>query len=305
MTRVLRPVSFPDACAMLAEAGPGATAVAGGTDLVVRARRTGQSPEILVDLSAIRDGGHEITALDEGVFVGALVTFERLARSDLVARTLAALSEAARAMGSLQIRSRGTLGGNVANASPAGDGVPPLIVGGAIAHLLRPGAERHLPVEDLFVGPGRSVLASDELITGFSWAWQPGFTSVWAREGDRAVHFVSKASAALSANLDGGRLRTPRVAFGAVAPVPLRARATERFLEGRALDEETFEGAMEVAMGEVRPIDDLRSTAAHRRILCATLLGRLLERLMERELPPDRGGPFVIPCSFPHGDPPR
>jgi CO/xanthine dehydrogenase FAD-binding subunit len=283
MSTVLRPLSFAEAVSMLAGLGPGAVVVAGATDLLVKIRKGRPPPETIVDLSRVTDDGARSIAIDaDGTLVraGALVDFSTLAASRLVADTLPALQQAASIMGSLQIRSRGTLAGNVANASPGGDALPPLIVGLARAILLSPEGIREVPVEGLFVGPGRTSLRQHEIIVALSWPVIPRRKSAFERVGDRAWHVITKASAAVAVNFDDdGRVTAARVALGAVAPVPMRARLTEELLEGSFLTEETLVAAGGRAASEARAIDDLRSTAAYRREICRVLVPRLLARL--------------------------
>jgi aerobic carbon-monoxide dehydrogenase medium subunit len=284
MTILSRPTSFAEAARILADLGPSARLVAGGTDLYVKLRKGLPPPEYLVDLGSVADPGARSIAEEGGekgsIRAGALVNFAQVVRSPLVAATLPALRDAASIMGSVQIRGRGTLGGNAANASPGGDALPPLIVGNARAIVVSSEGSRTVSVEDLFVGPGLSCLAPHEIIVSFVWPRAPGRASVFERVGNRAFHVITKASAAIAARFDDtGRICDVGVALGAVAPTPIRARRAEMVLEGTRPSVDLLALAASEALSECAPKDDIRSTVAYRAEMCRVLLPRLLRRL--------------------------
>ncbi len=288
---VMRAASLEEAVEVLAERGPSAGVVAGGTDLAVRRRRGLPVPEVWVDISSISGPARDIVRSQDRVVIGALATFRAIAASDLVRRTLPALYQAANIMGSVQIRNRATLGGNIGNASPAGDSLPPLIAGDATAHLLSSRGRRDIPVEDLFTGPGQTCLAPDELVEAVSYPVLEGAWSGFRRVATRASHDISKMSAALRATLEQGRLAAVRVALGAVAPVPLRVPDVEAMIDGRVFNGALLDAVGLAASRAARAITDVRSTAGYRADMCGEVVVELLESFIrDRRDPSGRAG---------------
>ncbi len=279
--RVIPVSSLEEAAGVLADHAPGACVVAGGTDLVVRRRRGGDVPDVWVDISSVRGPAREIRREHGEVVIGALATFDTLAGSSVIRDTLPALSQAANLMGSIQIRSRATLGGNIGNASPAGDSLPPLIVGDAVAHVLSIRGRRTVPLDQMFLGPGKTALAPDEIVEAVSYPIVPGAWSGFRRVGARAAHDISKVSAALRATVENRRLVSVRVALGAVAPVPLRVPDLEAMMEGRTLNGALMDVVGLAAARAARPISDVRSTAEYRADMCSEIVVSLLEGLQQ------------------------
>ncbi len=279
MSLILRPSSFQQAAAMLADHGDHARIIAGGTDTLTRLQDGMSPPRAWVDLSLVAGEARTLGQEQDQLRIGALVDFETLAHSELLARALPALYQAAAVMGSVQIRGRGTLGGNLCNASPAGDAIPPLVVAGATLHLLSAAGERRLPIGDFFLGPGRTALLPGELLVAASCPVAPGTVSAFARVGARAHHVITKASAAISARREHRRLHAVRIALGAVAPTVIRAPRAEALLEGQRPDPALLAQAGDALAATARPIDDIRSTAAYRTEVCRQLLGILFTQL--------------------------
>ena len=195
--------------------------------------------------------------------IGALATYAELIASPLVRRHLPILAEASRWVGSPQIQNRGTLGGNVANASPAGDTLPVLAVAEATVVLRSAGGERRVPFGSFYTGYRQTAMRPDELIVAIE--VPPVEGRQWFRKvGTRAAQAISKVVMAAV------RAPRPRIALGSVAPTVVRVPRTEAVLaEGGSLAE-----AQAVLMDEIQPIDDLRSTAAYRRRVSANLLAQ-------------------------------
>ncbi len=239
---------------------PGTVPLAGCTDVYVAlqfGQRPGKRYLDLTPLKALR----RITTRDGWLVIGALATYTDLQRSRLVRAHLPMLIEAARLVGGLQIQNRGTVGGNLANASPAGDTLPVFAVAEAQVVLLGPEGERRVPFTSFYTGYRASVRRSDELLTAVE--VPPIEGRQWFRKvGTRAAQAISKVVFA------GVRASAPRLALGSVGPTVMRLPRTERSLASG----EPIEAALDVLRGEISPIDDLRSSADYRREVSANLV---------------------------------
>jgi CO/xanthine dehydrogenase FAD-binding subunit len=275
----LQPRSLPDALAIKAER-PDAVPIAGGTDVMVELNFDRRRPEAILDLTRVR----ELAAWDRsdgGVRVGAGVTYTRLIAE--LAGLLPGLAIAARTVGSPQIRNRGTIGGNLGSASPAGDCHPPLLATGAEVEVASAGGARRVPIDEFFTGPKQSALAPDELICAVHLPVATG-PQQFAKIGTRNAMVIAVCSFGLALEVAGGRVRT---GIGSAGPTPLRAGEAERFLEGM-LDAEGLWASRgplgaaaaqrfgELVAAAARPIDDVRGTAAYR----AHALGVLARRTL-------------------------
>jgi xanthine dehydrogenase small subunit len=276
--RYFRPRSLEEALEILAQRAEEVRPLAGGTDILVRAKDGLLSRAALFDLTAIAEL-EGIQEHDDHFWIGAAVTHTQMMRSPLVAAAAPALPAACAVIGGPQIRNRGTLGGNLANASPAADTVPPLYAADAVVELASVSTRRDVPITDLFVGPRQSVLGRDELILGVRIPKRAGVRATFLRLGQRQAQAISKVSVAVAMTFRDGKPDWVRVALGAVAPTVLRARETEKALLGGGWD--ALQRAKEAVRAEVRPIGDLRSTADYRREMAAVLLERAVRRVGE------------------------
>jgi CO/xanthine dehydrogenase FAD-binding subunit len=274
------PDSLPEALEHLR--GGEVTILAGGTDLMpqshagrVTLRRGLLNIRRVPELHRIdRDGA--------GIRIGTLCTVSELIRDPLVRAHFGILAEAGDHFASDQLRNAATIGGNVCNASPAGDLLIPLLVLDGEAELAsKPDgtlSTRRLPLAEFFVGPGKTKRAPDELLCA---VWLPlpprGFAGRFFKFGVRPALDISAIAIGIGGVRGGNALTQARVAYGAVAPVPLRARRTEAALEGCVLDAATIERIAGVARDEVRPIDDVRASAWYRRELVFNMTRRMLD----------------------------
>ncbi len=274
----LRPRDLAEALAMLAER-PAAVPVAGGTDLVVQLRDGRRRADMVLDLSPLDLRG--VRRRRGGLEIGAATTMAAIARDPEVRRDYPGLAAAAAQVGAWPIQCRATLAGNLANASPAADTAPPLLVAGAVLEVASARGDRLLPLRDFFLGPGRCALEPGELIVAVFLPPVPaGVVERFTKVGPRREQAISMVSLAARARAEAdGRLGCIRLALGSVAPTPVRARATERLLEGRRPDAATRREAALVLQSDIAPIDDLRAPARYRRIAAAVLLDRFLEAL--------------------------
>jgi CO/xanthine dehydrogenase FAD-binding subunit len=251
--------------------------IAGGTDVMVAITgELGPIPDRMLDLSRLEE--LRGIFLDGGRLVlGASTTYAEIRRSALVREHLPALGEAAATIGAAQIQNRGTIGGNVANASPAGDTLPILLAADATVLVGGQRGEREIAAPDFFTGYRRTALAPDELILQLRFPLPAGRALRFRKVGTRRAQAISKVVLALAwRDLGAPGWSDVRVALGSVAPTPIRARATEAVLEGAQPTPQVADRAAETLARELDPIDDVRSTAAYRRTVAARVLHRLL-----------------------------
>jgi len=257
------------------------TPIAGGTDLMVRITgEIGEPPARMIDLSRLGEL-RGISVDGDAVVIGALSTYSEIRRSSVCREHLPALVEAAATVGAAQIQNRGTIGGNVANASPAGDTLPVLLALDAAIVLGGPRGERTVAADDFWVAYRRTALAPDELILRVRIPLAGGRETRFRKVGTRRAQAISKVVMALSWR-ERARPGTEatwddvRLALGSVADRPIRARSTEGVLTGAAPTPETADAAAESLAAEIVPIDDVRSTADYRRAVAARVLHRMI-----------------------------
>ena len=260
------------------------TVLAGGTDLMpqTNAGRV-KFQSVLMNVRRVP----ELRGIEEHggvVRIGALVTITELLESALVRERLGLLWQACDHFASDQIRNAATIGGNVCNASPAGDTLVPLLALEARAVLAsKPNRTleiRRVPLEQLFTGPGRTVKAPSELLAALEVPLPPrAFTGEFYKHGTRPGLDISAISIAFGAVVERRILTRVRIAFGAVAPTPIRAPRTEAALEGRALDAATLEAAAQAAVAEIHPISDVRASDWYRRELVRNMLKRAISHV--------------------------
>jgi CO/xanthine dehydrogenase FAD-binding subunit len=271
---VVSPASLAEAYVWMADGGY--QPVAGGTDLMVQlAADVAEPPAAVIDLwrlDELRGVGYD----GYEVSIGALTTFTELRSSTVVRARLPALAEAAATIGAAQIQNRATIGGNICNASPAGDSLPVLLAVDALFDLGAVSGERTIPARDFWTAYRRTALRPDELLLRVRFPVERHRHTRFRKVGTRRAQAISKVVMALSYQEDGGVWRNVRLALGSVAPTTMRARETEQVLEGAAPRESVADHAAAVLANELRPIDDVRSTADYRRSVSARVLHRLL-----------------------------
>jgi CO/xanthine dehydrogenase FAD-binding subunit len=270
----LRPASWPDALAAKS-AYPDAVPIAGGTDIMVELNFDRRRPPALIDLTRVdplADWGSDGDLLR----VGAGVTYERIIRE--LGGRLPGLAMAARTVGSPQIRNRGTVGGNLGSASPAGDAHPPLLACSALVELESVRGVRRVPVAEFFTGPKRSVLATDELIAAFLVA-PAGGPQQFSKIGTRNAMVIAVCSFAVALFPDRRAVGT---GIGSAAPTPVRARPAEALAadlpwesRGPAPDQ-TLRRFGDLVAAAAAPIDDVRGSAVYRRHALSVLARRAL-----------------------------
>jgi xanthine dehydrogenase FAD-binding subunit len=256
---------------------PGAAILCGGTDLMVKVRAGAIRPEVLLDITHV-ESMRGIRVTEAGLEIGAAVPESELLASSLVRAHVPLLTSALQQLGSVQIRNRGTLGGNIVNASPAADTAVPLLAYDAAVQIVGPEDEHWMALENFFSGPGRTRLSAGEFVRKLRMPLpSPGSRTFYHKVGRRNALTIAIASLGLLIHLDQGVIRDIRAAVGSVAPTPLRLRDMESHLMGKRLVPSLIEDARRMAMSSIEPISDVRATAAYRRQVIGDLSVRALQ----------------------------
>ena len=265
------PESLADLHGLLHRYGAGARMFVGGTDVIVRLRHGAMKPAALIDLKRVQELSDRLEQHGDSIRIGARVTMTTILGDERIRRWFPALLEAAAVVGSIQIRNRATLVGNVCNASPAADTVPVLLVHGAVANIAGPAGERRVPLSEFFVGPGRTVLESGELVVSLDLPIPSGpvgaaFGRLTRRRG------VDLAVINLCVLLEAGR--PARMAFGAVAPTPILSVDATGALDGSTEWTDASERALASMLMSTRPISDVRGGRDYRAAMLPVLARR-------------------------------
>jgi CO/xanthine dehydrogenase FAD-binding subunit len=272
----VRPGSLDEAVAAMAE--PGARVLAGGTDLVAWLRDDLVEPTTVVDIKHV-PGLSGIEEVAGKLRMGALATFSDLIASDLVRDRAPMLAEMAHHVASIGIRNRATVAGNLCSAVPSLDAGPPLLAFDGEITAIGPAGVTTMAVEDLFEGPRNTRLGPGEIVTAVTVPIPPDrYGAAFVKLGRYAGEDLAQANLAvlITESLDY------RVAFGAVAPVPLRARSIEQALAGAPPDPDRIEAAVSMVADEISPITDLRASAQYREHMCRIMLRRALQAAWDR-----------------------
>lgn len=281
--------SVDDALSFLSSRGARAKALAGGTDLLTAMRMKGARPSALVNLKTI-PGLDKIEGRDDGLHIGALATMQAVAGSPGVAREYACLAQAASVVGSWQVRCRATLGGNLCNGAPSAEMAPPLLVLGAKAAIAEPGGRRQvIDLERFFHGPGATECSQGKLLLEVIVPKpEEGLLTIYMKHSPRKAMDIAVVGVAVALSLDraGHIIKDARIALGAVASTPLRAREAEESLVGRAFTCDVARDAGRLAAACARPISDVRASAEYRLEMIEVMVARALTALVDAR----RGG---------------
>jgi xanthine dehydrogenase small subunit len=274
------PASLTDAYRLLTDGGAAWRPVAGGTDLLVQITgELGPPPDRVLNIWGL-DELRGINLEGDQLVIGALTTYTDLRTSALVGELLPTLAAASATIGAAQIQNRGTVGGNLANASPAGDTLPIWLATDAQVVLGSAAGERSVPAAEFFTAYRETARRDDELVLRVRVPLLPRRHVRFRKVGTRRAQAISKVVMALSwlTGDDGAWLET-RLALGSIAATPVRARVTEAALDGKQPIAATADAAVAALEGEINPIDDVRSTAEYRKMVA----GRVLRRLIREE----------------------
>lgn len=274
-----QPMSLREASRLLKDKGPGGRFLAGGTDLVIAIKEKGLIPKYVVDLKRIPGLSGIQENPDGSIAIGALTTMRQLETAPLITGKYPFLAQSAAEVGSIQIRNRATVGGNMANATPSADVAPGLIALDATAKLVNAADARTVSLEDFFCSPGQTVMNSDEILTEIVIPkTRPQLVGEYIKFSPRDMMDLAYVGIAVVYALDEGEKRCEgvRIVLGAVAPTPIRARKAEAILEGQTLTEALAATAGEEAAKESKPISDVRSSADYRRAMVGAMTKRAI-----------------------------
>ncbi len=274
------PTSLNDAISLLLRYGDQGRPLAGGTDLLVKLSRREIKVDYLINLKRIPEI-NRIKYGDGFLEIGCITTINEIKSSPLIRDKFGVLSYAAGKLGSPQIRNLATIGGNICNASPAADMVPPLMVLGARLKIIGPEGERILPIERFFKGPSETVLNKGEILKSIEIPLPSLNTrSVYIKHSVRRAMDLAIVGVAIAVEIKDGICEDIRIGLGAVAPTPVRAERSEELMRGKEVNKELIEKVAEEASHEISPISDIRGSAEYRRDMVRVLTERGLKELI-------------------------
>ncbi len=278
-----RPETLKEVLKRLQEKG--SRILAGGTDLLVRIKTEAEKPEIIVEITGVKE--LHVLEMRNELILGALVKLYEIEKNDSIKNTYPSLYEAVKSIGGTQIRNMATLTGNLCNASPGADSAPPLITLGAeveIKDLNKKGeiVSRIILLEDFFKGPGKTVLDPGDVLTRIIVPKPYKNTGSAFKKIARVNLDISKISCAVSLEKDGNTIKSIKIAVGAAAATPLRAFNTEEALTGTIFKMNKMQTALDLIRDDISPITDVRSTAEYRRAVAPVLLKDTLRLAWKR-----------------------
>ena len=279
------PNTLSEALELLASHGERARMIAGGTDILVQLRGGRRSADLLVDVKAIPELNQISYSPQNGLVLGAATPCYLIYQNQAVASAYPGLIDAASLIGGIQIQGRATIGGNLCNAAPSGDSIPPVIVLGGVCHIAGPNGNRQMPAEEFCTAPGRNALQPGELLVSIN------LPAPQAHAGANYLRFIPRnemdiavAGVGSSVVLDasGQNFVSARIALASVAPTPVLARDAGDSLAGKPVSEASIQEASEKAMADAVPINDMRGTIRQRVHLVGVLTRRTLNTAVRR-----------------------
>ncbi|HKM75499.1 MAG TPA: xanthine dehydrogenase family protein subunit M [Candidatus Bathyarchaeia archaeon] len=273
-----RPDNLDSALELLGNLRDKARVIAGGTDLLPLLREDMLNPTHIVDIGRLPE--LNFIRKEEGLIrIGAATNMRSIEQSDIVRRKIPMFADAAQLVGEIGVRNLATLGGNLANASPAGDTAPPLLVLDASVTIRNRKTERTIRLVDFFVHVKKTILQPDELLTEIKIPIPPQHSGgAFLRLAKRGGNIISIVSAAAFMSLENDLCKTVRIAMGSVAPTPIRIPTAETILEGSEPTETKIREAAEKIKEAIKPISDVRASAGYRKETSVTLVRRALEQ---------------------------
>jgi carbon-monoxide dehydrogenase medium subunit len=282
-----KPESLPEAISLAAQFRSESALLAGGTDLIVQMKRKIKTPTFVINLKGISELNGITFSHEKGLFVGPLVTHNTLGEHPIILEKYSLLAEAARLIGTHQVRERGTIGGNICNGSPAADTIPPLMCLGAKLKLQKSDKETITAIEDFFEGPQKTKLGPDEILTGIQFPPLEFNTGgAYVKLGVRKSLEIAVVGVAVLITLDKDKKTClkAKIALASVAPIPLLCQKAETILLGKRMGEPIINQAAKSAQEEAAPITDVRGTAEYRRQMIYILTKRALHQALKRAI---------------------
>ncbi len=279
----LAPATIGEACNLLLELRAGAKVMAGATDLIPPMKDKAIVPEYLIDLKKIP--GLDYLKYDEaeGLKIGALTTLRTLETSPLVKEKNPAVAHAAKVVASTQIRMKGTMAGNICNASPSCDSAPNLVAQGAEILVQGPNKERCIKIEDFFLGVKKTSLEPGEIVTGIVIPpLKENEAAAYIKHAVRKAMDLAIIGVAVKIKIENGICTDAKIALGAVATTPVRAPKAEEALTGKKLTDEVIVKASEEAMNSCNPISDIRASKEYRKDMVRVFTKRAIKQAMEQ-----------------------
>jgi len=289
-SRYFEPKTIEEALSLASQYRGECKFLSGGTDLLVQMRREGVLPGYIINIGTIT--GQDYISYDEqaGLRIGSLATIHSIEASPVIREKFGILARALSQMGTVQVRNQGTIGGSLCNASPSADTAPALIVLGARAKIIGVSGQRVVLMEDFFTGPGQTVLKSDEILAEVQVPnLPPRSGGVYIKQTVRKALDLAIVGVAVVVTVEGDILSDVKIALGAVAPTPIRARRAEEIVRKCKMTDELLERAGQTAVGESSPIDDVRSSADYRRKMVKVLVMRAIGQAVEQTKATQRG----------------
>jgi len=276
----LAPETIDEALSLLFQYKGRAKVIAGGTDVVPKLkRREIRAPEYIIDLKGISGLDYIKYDADSGLSLGALVTIHAVETSPTIREKFSVLAQAAQSMASPQVRNRGTIAGNICNAVPSADSAPALLTLEARLKLIGQKGERMVEIEDFFTGPNQTALTDEEILQEIQIpSLPPHAKGIYLKLTPRRAMDLAIAGVAVVVIPEDGVCTDIRIALGAVAPTPIRAKGAEGILRGQRFTEEVIEKAAQTAAEESQPIDDHRASGEYRREMVKVLTRRAINQ---------------------------
>jgi carbon-monoxide dehydrogenase medium subunit len=273
------PRTLKEAVGLLVKYKGGARLLAGGTDLMIEMKGGYVKPKYMINLKKIKGLDKISFSKKEGLRIGALVTWSTLLSSKPIHQYYPILRETASLIGCPQIRNIGTIGGNICHASPSADSAPALMIYEAQCVVAGPGRERIIPIEEIFAGVQKISLKQGEILTGFHIPTpETESKGCYLKFSPRKAMDLPIVGVGVLVRTSNGTFQDVRIALGAVAPTPIRAKKAERFLSGKTIDDDTIRKAAEEAANESKPITDMRASREYRLGLVKELTYRAIKQ---------------------------
>ena len=282
--KYIKPVSLNETLRILKNAGNHARIMAGGTDLVLQIKQGQIFPSSVIDVKDVPELNRLEWSKTRGLRIGAAVPLSKLLAFAAITERYGILAQACSVIGSMQIRNRGTVGGNICNAAPSADSAPALLCLGAKAIVTSSAGTRTVDLDDFFIAPGKTCLGADELLIEIDVPTPPARSAgCYLRHTTREEMDIAIAGVAsfIILSLGSKKPKDVRIALGAVAPTPLRAHGAEALLIGKSITEKNIEAVAEKAAKEAKPISDMRASTEYRREIVKVLTRRTLQKSCE------------------------